>query len=307
MEQDFGPRRLHAFEGDASIPKTSYRLYQHHRAVGMAKRIGGGYFFSKDGGFAWTGHEIKADTWALASCLRDHKNRVLHSGDLVIEKGSSRPRRAVVVVDDQRETWLYQPKARQLEKIDAFACRPRWSKLTLVESSAGVAKEMRAQIDHALRTLHLARPWRGTDVVAFVFVLMISGFTTAWASWLIDGQVGFVLPLLTSFLAGWGLHRWQIMKHERFLSRSAMVALSHRVALLCGTLASVLLFAFGLLGPSLEQTASTPIGVGLRVFVVAWVASVFVCGVVCLLSGDLATWQCGGFPGEGLMKQKGQQ
>lgn len=296
MEQDaaFRPRQLHPFERDASLAKTSYRLYLNQRAVGMAKCIGGGYFFSRDGGFAWTGQEIPADTWAMASCLRDRKNRVLHSGDLVLEKGSSRLTRGIVVVDDHKETWLYQPRSRQLEKIDAYACRPRWSKMTFVESSSGVARPMREQIDHALGTLHLARSMRGSDVLAFVATILISGLASGMLSWFYDGQVGFLTPLAAIFLSSWGLHRLQMMGKHR-LSRTAMLALTHRVALISGTLIPIFLLSFNLLG-------AEPAGGALRVFVVAWIASVFGCGVLCLLSGDLATWQSGGYPGEGISK-----
>lgn len=265
--------------------------------MGLAKRIGGGYFFSTDGGFAWTGHEIQADTWAMASCLRDHKNRVLHSGDVVIEKGGSTMRRNIVVVDDQRETWLYQPKSRQLESIDAWACRPRWSKLTFVDSPLGVQENTRQQIDHALRTLGLARPLSWQDVLLFTLVIAGAAFGSALLSWWTKGSVGVVVPLLASVLATWGLHRIQFMQKERLFARSAMLALTHRVGLLAGTLVVGLLLSFGLLG------GASSFGPG--AVLVAWIASVFIAGVVCLLSGDVATWQCGGYPGEG--KRGGSQ
>lgn len=286
-------RRLHPFANDPSVARVTYRLYRNRRCVGLAKRIGGGYFFSRDGGFAWTGTEIQADTWAMASCLRDHKNRVLHSGDLVIQKGNTKIHRGIVVVDDHRDTWLYQPRSRQLENIDARACRPRWSKLTLVESTTGISSGMRAQIDHALATLHLARALRWKDVALFVLTIFGSGVGTALGCWWIRGQVGFVVPLIATMLASWGLHRLQIQSHGAWLSRRSMLALTHRVALIAGTLGSLFLLGFGLID---TQTAEAP---GVVVFALVWLTCVFACGVICLLSGDLATWQSGGYPGEG--------
>lgn len=292
-------RRLHAFVCDPSVQRTTYRLYQGLRAVGLAKHIGGGFFFSTDGGFAWTGHDLKADTWAMASCLRDHKNRVLYSGDVVIEKRGSTVQKRIVVVDDQRETWLYQPKARQLEGVDARSCRSRWSKLTFVESDLGIQQGMRQQIDHALRTLGMARELRLKDVILFTAAIGGAALGAAIISFWSGGSVGFVVPLLASVLAAWGLHRFQMMQKERLLSRSSMLALTHRVALFSGSLVTLVLAGFGLLAGA-SNTSS-----GFGAMAIVWIASVFAAGVICLLSGDLATWQCGGYPGEGAVTKRG--
>lgn len=291
-------RRLHAFAREPRGPNTTYRLYFQQRPVGLAKWIGGGYFFSTDGGFAWTGQEIQADLWAAASCLRDHKNQVLHSGDVVLERGSSNPKRSIVVVDDQLDTWLYRIRGRQLERMDAASSRPRWQKLVFVKSGLGMQQSMRHQIDHALRTMHLARALTWRDVAAFTLALTLSASACCLVCWWAGGQVGFMAPLVTTFLVSWALHRWRMMQNERRLSRSAMLALTHRVALVGGTVLATVLALSGLLASELTQQA------GFRVWVVAWIAGVSGCGIVCLLSGDLAVWQCGGYPGEGVGPSK---
>lgn len=67
-------RGLHPWKADLAVQRGTYRLYAQGRPVGLAKRVGGCFFYSRDGGFAWTGHKLEADAWAIASSLRDRKD-----------------------------------------------------------------------------------------------------------------------------------------------------------------------------------------------------------------------------------------
>lgn len=288
------PRRLHSFEAGPAEERRSYRLYGQGRALGLAKGMGLHYFYSRDGGFSWTGKKITAQRWALASDLRDHKNRRLFCGDQVLLRSSRGEQRRTVLVDNHRQSWLYHPRARQLESVDLAKARALSSKLVLLPPGREPKASFYAQVERALGSLELSREADTRDLLLFSATIVGSAVLLGLLLWTIQGGIGFFAPFLCAFAASWGVHRLEIARRKKMLSRSAMLGLSHRVALSGGTLLSVIFACSrGYLIHNPTQLSSV------WVYLIVWIASTAACGVCMLLSGDIATWQCGGYPGEG--------
>lgn len=217
----------------------------------------------------------------------------MHSGDFVLLARGSKPVKRVVVVDSQRDTWLYEARGRQLEYVEQSQARALWSQLTLMPRRVGMSASLKQQIQRALSTLHLARKASWRDVLALSGVLVFASGIAGGVSLYLKGAIGVFAPLLFAFLGAWVFHRYQALGDERLLSRPAMLWLGHRVALVSGSLAT-LFFVLGSQG-----------AIAAKVLIVVWIGAVAASGVCALLAGDLALWQMGGYPGEGGRLQKG--
>lgn len=252
------------------------------------------YFYSRDGGFSWTGKKITAQRWAIASNMRDHKNQRLFCGDQILLRCARGDQKRIVVVDDQAHSWLYHPRSRKLELIELEVARALAPKILLRPPGREPKASLYLQVERALGSLDLAREGGPRDLLQFSAVIVGSAVSVGGLLCLARGGVGFLGPFLAAFVASWFLHRVDIARRKKMLSRGAMLTLSHRVAITSGTLLS------GIVAVSWQTAIASPQEApSVWVYLVLWIASAAACGVCMLLSGDLATWQCGGYPGEG--------
>lgn len=290
-------RTLHSFEPDFSLSQATYRLFARGRVVGLAKRVGGGFFYSEDGGYAWVGKSIWADRWAIGSGIRDRHRQLIHNCDEVVLHDQGRVRRKVLVVDDRRELWLYDLRSRQLDRIEDNQFRRIGSCLVLVKGRGALSHARCEQIRIALETLHLARDFTRKELVCFTAAVGGTALVVAGVARAVAGATGFLAPLGVAFVVSWFVHRLRMLRTATRLSRVALQGLSHRVAVGSGLLLTTAFACLRWCAPSAEHFGSA--SSDYVVIPLFWIAATLTCGVCMLLAGDLATWQSGGYPGEG--------